>query len=143
MPLWQPTTAVARPAYFDRDPIPVNPSFYGIIPPHGFTTQATYTPAFGYAAFIEEMVLTVVRTNVAAPAGVVNDWIIFLPFFGGYMYPVFLYDVLATAFDSRQLNVSSFGYMAYGDTLAINTSDVSTGGFMLHNLAVKGTEFLY
>lgn len=144
MPQIFTTSEIARPQYYDRQPIPVVASFLssGTVP-HAATIRASYSPAFPYAAFIEAITLQVIRQAVAAPNGYQEAFVFFLPYFGGtyQLLPCTLYSNVIGAV--AQQNMSDYGYMAYGDTLQLKTSDNGTGGSGAYSTLLKGTEFLY
>lgn len=143
MPLWQPTQSVARPAYYDRDAIPMIlvGSFSG--GPHVATVRATYTPAFLLACFVEVGYLSMVRSTVAGVVVQAGVYIEYLPYFGGSQ--IILNDAyISNVINFPQINqLSQFGYMAYGDTIRIVTFNSDTGGTINHYGSLKGTEFLY
>jgi hypothetical protein len=143
MPLWQPSKALARPDYYDRDAIPQFITYQNTVAPHGLTVRASYSPAFPFAAFIENMVARMTRVTAAAPAASMNLYADFVPFFGGTARIFWLFTVDNTLFAGYTFNGNSFGYMAYGDTLTLSTGDASTGGTVSFLASEKGTEFLY
>lgn len=143
MPLWQPTKSLARPAYYDRDPVPVYGAVNATFAPHGVTQRASYTPPTDYAAFIEFIQYTHIRTAAAAPAASSNLYWDFLPFYGGTVRVLWSYFLDNTVNLVKTGQIDGYGYMAYGDTLQLFTQDASTGGTMSYQSSMKGTEFLY
>lgn len=144
MPQIFTTSEIARPQYYDRQPVPIVASFLssGVVP-HALTTRASYSPAYPYAAFIEAITLQVIRQSAAAAQSYQEAFVFFLPYYGG------TYQLLpCTGYSNvpgnvTQQNMSDYGYMAYGDTLQLKTSDPSTGGTGSYSVLLKGTEFLY
>ena len=138
------TTEVARPAYNDRQPIPILANYLASgVAPHAMTVRASYTPPDGYAAFIESIVLQVIRQSAAGVLSYSEAFIYFLPYYGGtyQLLPCTLFN--NTVAQYAQQSLTSYGYMAFGDTLQIKTQDTSTGGFCAYSGLIKGTEFLY
>lgn len=143
MPLWQPANAIARPAYYDRDAIPISMQYNQIIAPAASTVRATYSPPFGYAAFIEVSTMLILRFTAAAPASQANDQLRLNPFYGGVVIVAINLLNSNVIGDQRQAVITSYGYMAYGDVMDAVTFDGSVGGTMQHGVFMKGTEFLY
>lgn len=143
MPLWQATQSVARPAYYDRAAIPTIGQYNAAVAPHASTVRVQYSPAYPFAAFIENCTLLVRRNSVAAPLGRVAIQATIIPFFGGSttLSIVRMFDNTVEA--TKQDSQNTIGYMAYGDTLYIVTSDGGTGGTVEYLGSYKGTEFLY
>lgn len=143
MPLWQPSNAIARPAYYDRDPIPAIANYADQIPPAGSTVRASYIPPNGYAAFIEAMFLFTYRGVVAAAPSIVQFYVNFRPFTGGVYRVAQVQQNTNVLFEDKTLVSGNFGYMAFGDQIDLITFDGSTGGQQAFGGTVKGTEFLY
>lgn len=143
MPLWQPMDAIARPAYYDRAPIPIIVQYSGVVAPHAPTTRASYTPPDGFANFLETMYLFERRQTAAAPGSSVVSYVELLPFYGGS--GVILQNYFESGLVALQpaTMLSNYGYIAYGDTIRLVTFDSSIGGSIQYQLALKGTEFLY
>ena len=143
MPLWQPMDAIARPAYYDRDAIPVFMNYNASVGPHGSTLRASYTPPFAYAAFIESLYMLGMRSGAAAPVGFTDASFRLTPFYGGTVIVSYLIWNNNTLYFQEKMALTSYGYMAYGDVIDFRTSDGSTGGTTIYALAMKGTEFLF
>ena len=144
MPLFQPTKAIARPAYYDRDAFTYAVPFTGTLAPHGVTQRITYSPPQGYAAFIENLLSSMIRVTAAAPAIYALSIWRFTPFFAGVPGPVlYVAQPSNTVYDFKSENIQNTGYMAYGDNLECVTADFSIGGTVLYNETAKFTEFLF
>lgn len=143
MPLWQPSKTLARPQYYDRDPVPVAASYLATVAPHGSTIRASYSTAYPYAAFIESLIVDIIRVTAAAAVGPVSGHWEFLPFSGGTYRLQWVYFVDNTLQVQRAQEGNSFGYMAFGDTIQFVTVDGSTGGTNFYLGSMKGTEFYY
>lgn len=143
MPRWYPTRELARPVYYDRDAIPIIATYVGLVTPHTFTTRATYTPAFPFAAFIEVLMTFAFRVTAATTPSAVSSFWDFLPFYGGTARLDWNYFEANTAGYQLVHQLTSFGYMAYGDTIRYTTNDSSTGGTIYFLGSMKGTEFYY
>lgn len=143
MPLWQPQSAVARPAYYDREPAPVTCAYSATHIPHGGTVRATYSPPVGFAAFMETGTVLIRRAAVAAPAQAAAFEVDYLPSGGGSVIVAFLPFILNVVGDNAILPTGVFGYMAFGDTIQLLTFDFSVGGSLQFTGAIKGTEFLF
>lgn len=143
MPLWQPSKAVARPVYYDREPAPVIEVYGANLAAHGVTQRITYGPADGFAAFIEVVMFDMICVGFAV-AGQAYVAASLTPYYGGG----------ARQFDALNLYVSAlgvhvheslpyFGYMAFGDSIAISTFSNAGASAVGFNLGVKGTDFIY
>lgn len=143
MPLWQPANAIARPAYYDRDAIPVTMEYNQIVAPHAAVVRVSYSPPGGYAAFVEVVTMLLLRSSAAGAANPANDQVRLNPFYGGVVIVAINFMQSNVISDQRTAIVTSYGYMAYGDVLDGLTYDSSVGGTMQHAIFMKGTEFLY
>lgn len=143
MPIWQPSKVLARPTYFDRDPVMVASTYSATVAPHGQTARVTYTPPVNRAAFIEILFLFTYKSTAAGAPGLVQATALFTPDGGAGVV------VARAQTDSNVIGLASlvqftsFGYMQGGDTMTILTIDPSTGGTQSFTTTVKGTEFLY
>lgn len=137
------TEQIARPVYYDRQPVPAFASYSAGLGPHGFTVRATYSPAYPYAAFIENCYVSVQRTGAAAAVFRAYTSILFTSFLGpsGFMGLSSITDNVVNHWE--HFNQSDVGYMAYGDMIQIGTENGDTGGVVAFNGTIKGTEFLY
>jgi len=143
MPQVYQVSEIARPAYYDRQPISQIPNYNGIVGPHGTTVRVSYSPAFRLAYFIESSLAQVQRITAASAMDVAQTAVIYNPFQGGSIQisAAILYNNAVRALIQQQL--TQFGYMAYGDTISITTFDLSTGGTCQFLGFIKGTEFVY
>lgn len=144
MPLWQPSKVLARPAYYDRDPLMVQGGYNSSLAPHATTLRISYAPPFQRAAFVELINLFIIRVGVAGAAGLSALWWQASLAGSGVFYKVAYsaIDNVAVA-TSNQNVVTSLGYFAYNDQLQAYTLDAATGGTVYYDTSFKGTEFLY
>lgn len=143
MARWYQTSEIARPEYYDRQPIPVFCAYSNVVAPAGGTIRATYTPPANYAAFVEVVSLSIRRATAAAPAQAAAFYLNFLPFYGGSFIVLFVTFDSNVVGDVRGDTLSSLGYMAFGDSINLTTFDFSVGGTLQFTGAAKATEFVY
>lgn len=143
MPQFFQTTQIARPAYYDRQAIGVLNAYAATLAPHALTTRWTYTPVNGGAAFIETIALEAIRTAVAGALSASAVNIVFAPFYGGsfVLAGANIFDNVLYSKDEAQ--ITSLGYMAFGDTLSLQTVDTDTGGQIFMRGTFKGSEFVF
>lgn len=144
MPLWQPSKVLARPAYYDRVPETVQGGYNAGLAPHGLTQRVIYSPPYQRSAFVETIVLFMLRIGSTATPGLSGLWWHLVPASGGGGHKVSYVGILdGNVGASIQQMVTSLGYLAYNDTLYAFTQDQSVGGTMYYDTAFKGIEFTY
>lgn len=143
MPRWYPTRELARPVYYDRDAVPVYANVNATFTPAGATVRASYSPAYPFAAFMETIYLSIRRDAAASAALFDQAFVNFYPYYGGNtrIVTVERWDNVLNVVDKAV--VTSYGYMAYGDSLQIYTYSGSIGGSVAIFASIKGTEFYY
>lgn len=143
MPRWYAGSDTARRIYYDRDPIPIYAAYGGTVGPHGLAVRASYTPPIGYAAFIEVISFLNVRHVLATTPVFSTTELKFYPFYGGVVpISIQLFPNNVT-YQSMALQLTGYGYLAYGDVLEIATQNLDAGGTVQFQATLKGTEFLY
>ena len=83
------------------------------------------------------------RSVAGAPSNLCLGYVRLLPYYGGTFDVSLMSFNINVSGNAESLVVTNYGYMAYGDTVQMLTADFSTGGTVLWNLALKGTEFIY
>lgn len=134
-------TAVARPIYYDRAPVPTVIAYNATVGPHGQTTRASYTVPTGKKAFIESLFAFVQRAAAATAAGNQFGIIGYTPASAAYAdiaAPVVNSNTVGT---SQALTLTNFGMMAAGDAIFLQTVDNSTGGTGWHLQSCKFNVF--
>lgn len=143
MPLWVTTSAIARPAYYDRNARAIMFSFAGVIGPSPVVVQATYTPPVAYAAFLEVGTVSIIR-NVAAAAPIYAQVLITTAFAGGGGGTLGQWTNNSNVlYVYHEEMIPTYGYVKYGDTVQICTFNPELSGSFAMNAAVKGTQFLF
>lgn len=138
-----PVDQIARPAYYDRQPVNVIGSYQALVAPHAVVTRWSYSPAFPFAAFIETVNVLTMRISAAGPLGISQATIAFAPFTGGSANIVNALLSSNTVGQTTAIPLSSLGYMAYGDTVSATTQSSDTGGTVFYVASFKGCEFVY
>lgn len=141
MPLIFQSTAVARPAYYDRNGIQIGASFEAALPPHGATNRWSYTVPVGKAAYIESLYAYMVRQT--APGANVYSECYCVALLNGVTTDKF-FDLVfngAVPFTPAYINQTSFGFMRPGDVLFGTSQSSDTGGANTYGIAFKGTQF--
>lgn len=144
MPNVFPVAEIARPAYYDRQPVTYSPLYSGLVGPHALTVRFTYTPPFYYAAFVETATSVIQRYTAAGTPGAVAAQLRFTPYFGGATANFsLLYQMSNVPTNVVNANVTGLGYVAYGDVIDFATQDLSVGGTCVFYGSIKFTEFVY
>jgi hypothetical protein len=143
MPQIYTVEQIARPAYYDRQPIAVFTGYANIVGPHATTLRASYSPPGGYANFGEIVMLGAIRATAAPGNALASAIMNIAPFYGGeFSVGQANLDNLGVGAEKTVI-LTQVGYIAFGDTLKFYTVDGSAGGTIQYNLYFKGTEFLY
>lgn len=142
MPLIFQSTAVARPAYYDRNPITTMVSInLAVVAPHVLTLRASYTVPANKKAWLDSVWLHIVRSNAAAPAGPAEIRCNETTTVVGAQLATYVYHNNNTVgFDVTQ-NLANGGFLGTGDNIQVFTIDTSTGGSCDYDMAVKATQF--
>jgi len=136
-----PGKYVARPAWYDRNPVSRNGYFAGASGPHAITTRLTYTCPAGKKAILEVMQARVDREIVATTPNYAQAIFEFEPA-GGTAYYLLAARILTNNVgDKERAELGGNLTMYPGDVLRGRTVDVSTGGQCAYQLSYKLTEF--
>jgi len=135
-------SAVARPEWYDRNPIDATLAYQGLaIGPHSITLRGSYTVPAGKKAFLESLYLLVYRVTAATTVGSCMARVDYTP--AGGTTKVFCLVIFTN--NTADFNVDHIlgncGCMRAGDQLAIYTADGSTGGTVSYYETIKVTEF--
>ena len=132
----------SRPAWYDRNPLPVSEKFFTqTLAPAGVTAQWTYTVPTGRKAMVESAFCYLDRATVATTAGYAQAFIQYLP------QGVAAADMVQAAINNNAVDSSDkainagTAVMVAGDQLRGQTSDASVGGTYRADVIAKLTEF--
>ena len=140
MNILQPVSA--RADFYDRNPKTVTLSYVASgVAPHSATQRATYTVPAGRKARVTTAKIAHIRTTAATTAGLTQAYAVLTPVTAaaGNLYLVQALNGAVGAGD--ELNAQGQAVLLAGDTLALYTSDVSTGGAVNYDLYLHLTEF--
>lgn len=129
--------AVARPMYWDRNPVTTSNGYYNTVGPHSNTTRFTYTVPSGRKAFIDSGSVNVNRITAATVAGQVRVALA-TPTLSNVL-TLFTYSN-TVGFADKSVVGGSLLILA-GAVLEGTTEDTSTGGTILFTIYAHGTEF--
>jgi len=135
-------SAVARPAWHDRNPIPSWQSYEAAgVAPHGATTRWTYTVPAGKKAIMEYAFLSLTRSGAPTTVGTAFCFLYYQPSGGSshILYDASLRD--ATVGNVKEIASPTSLMLNAGDAVRGYTQDTSTGGTIDYILNVKFTEF--
>lgn len=141
MPLWQPTAALSRPLYYDRQQSAIAQAFSVFAGAHGSTVRQSYTVPANRAAFIEALWAIILRTGAPTSADFFTETFSYTPNGGGTITIEQMAGFTAATAVVGPLSLTSFGYMASGDLLQVVTEDDSIGGSAIYRGSWKGIEF--
>lgn len=142
MPLWFQTTQVARPHFYDRNPVMSIVAFdIGGIGPHGTTNRTSFTVGVGKKAWLDSLFMFQGRSGVAGAPGVVTSRATYTPAGGGATFLVKNETVFNVVGNSKDLILPVEGFMNTGDLVQLQTTDTSTGGTMDYAVSTKTTTF--
>lgn len=132
----------ARPQFYDRSAATNVLAFdQGGVAPHGDTIRATYTVPVNKKAWMDTVFMRTERTGAAAPVAVVRVSCRYTPSGGSSVLLAHILHRDNTLAIDRTSSLTAMGYLSTGDTVALHTSDSSTGGANDYTLAAKFTEF--
>jgi len=139
--IWSPGKYVARPAWYDRNPTPINAWYEADTTPHAETERWTYTVPAGKKGFVEFLSLYARRYLVATALLAAFGIIYYRPSGGTErkLTQVYLYDNTLGKETSQVIGQGIT--MGPGDRIRGTTLDNSTGGGITFFLTMKGTEF--
>jgi len=135
-------SAVARPAWHDRNPTTRADHYWGQnVAPHAVTTRLTYTCPAGKKAMVEVIMVRVRRASAATTLGTCGTYTMVTPSGGGTkeIVDAFINDNTVNARDQSAIGASLV--MIAGDVLDLKTYDNSTGGTCDYFVCYKLTEF--
>lgn len=142
MPQVYVVSAVARPAYYDRQPLSIFANHFNSYGPHGTTVRASYGPPEGKAAYIEMVDVLMTRVTAGAGGGPAQSLLYFLVG-GGPSYVIFNPQMYSAVVGAQQLaHADSFGFIEAGDSMQWQTVDQFTAGQVYYQLALKGTQYV-
>ncbi len=136
------TTPRSTAAPYDRAPVTkALIGAAGALAPHGAVTRFTYTVPTARKCVIEQLYAFQMRPTAAAPVGIWQISLNYLPS-GGGGGAIVLLDNLDNTIGAKQLAVATPAAIAFaGDIISGQDSDASTGGTTEVNYFFKGTEF--
>jgi len=134
-------SAVARPDWYDRNPVVQNNYYTGVVVPHTETERWTYTVPAGKKAMVEHLSLFMRRTTAPTTVGLAALIIYYRPSSGGETILCGIEFSDATAETYRALALGHNITMLAGDRLRAATFDLSTGGYVKYVAAAKVVEF--
>jgi hypothetical protein len=141
MPQVFQVTQIARPNYYDRQPISISQFYTNGLAPHVSTVRSTYTVPANRVAFMELFFLNAYRSTAAVAADIVQAYVEYVPNGGGSSRILQVQFVNNAVFAGDRNQAPSFGYMKGGDIIRTVTFDGSNGGTCSYLLAFKGIEF--
>lgn len=131
----------SRPAWYDRNPVSQGEHYTSAqVGPHAETTRQTYTVPAATRTRVTTGNVSVQRDNASTALGDLEAWVEVTPS-GGAAFracSVILRNNGVNLIASAQFTGLDLGP---GDTLALKTSDDSTGGSAAYSLAWAGTEY--
>jgi len=136
-------SAVARPAWYDRNPVVAGHSYFAVTGPHTYTTRFTYTVPAGKKAMVEVMHANVKRVTAPTTGGYAGIYFAFTPS-GGTLTIILRAELTsadAAAKDKESASIGSSMTLKAGDTIDAATQDLSTGGTIYYGIDMKITEF--
>lgn len=142
MPQIYQTTQIARPQFYDRNPVMSILSYNaGGVAPHAVTTRTSLTVPAAKKAWLDGLWLRITRQTAPAGAGLVQILCPYTPSGGGAAYMNWLEMSNGAAGFSTYKDVVQLGFLNSGDLLQIQTVDPSAGGTVDYTLACKSTTY--
>jgi len=130
-------SAVARPEWYDRNPVKIRRNSVGAgISPHSDTERWTYTVPAGKKAIVESLQTTMIRKTAATTAGRPYAHIIVAGI--AFLKAVIIGNAIG---DRSDPTVGPAMVLVAGETITANTADDSTGGTVDFFVAMTATEF--
>jgi len=135
-------SAVARPAWYDRNPISRIDHYWGLtVAPHALTTRLTYTVPAGKKAILEALQVRCIRRTAATTVGLVYAVAYITPSGASEKELLDCYLFTNNVGDKDGQALQGTVTLFAGDVLGLKTYDGSTGGTVDYFLAYKLTEF--
>jgi len=137
-----PQPIIARPAWYDRNPIQQVDYYTGqTVAPHGVTIRCTYTVPAQKKAIVESLQVNLVRRATATTAGVAGAYAMLTPN-GGTAEEILDSHIFANTIGDKDGQAQQGALtLLEGDKLDLKTYDGSTGGTVDYFVAFKLTEF--
>jgi len=137
-----PGKYVARPAWYDRNPIQRIQNWdEGAVAPHANTQRWTYTVPPGKKAFVEYAELWAKRLTAAGTVGIVEANVRVTPSGGSASAIMRVYVITNNVGDVDKAVVGQALTLLAGDMIECRSADSSTGGTATYHSAVKIVEF--
>jgi len=137
-----PTPLVARPAWYDRNPVQKVYRLQELAQsPHTLTKKKEYVCPSGKKAMVEFLSLHICRVTAASSAGIVQAYWALQP--SGESSTLFMACRMRknNVGDSETVNAGTSLMLLAGDKLQLYTEDTSTGGTCDYVAGYKITEF--
>jgi len=137
-----PQPIIARPAWYDRNPIQIVADFESwSAGPHTVTDRLTYTVPAGKRALLELAQVKLYRVTAATTAGIARIILALTPSGGSTEYILEAHIRGNTVGDKDSAEIASALILMAGDALVLKTVDPSTGGTIDYVGSYKITEF--
>jgi hypothetical protein len=134
--------AVARPDYYDRNPVQKIYSFETVEePPHAATDRISYTCPSGKKAMVELLHMELTRWTAATTLNWAEVFCLLKPSGGDLEELCHIYFYSNTPNDSKTWDSGTPILLLPGDQIVLGTCDESTGGSFHYNLSAKIVEF--
>jgi len=136
-------SAVARPDWYDRNPIPTNLYWDAETGPHAATERWTYTVPSGKKALVEVLQCVVKRTVAATTPLTPYTRISYTPSGGTErsLLTAILLSAENAVKDKMESGIGATLTMFVGDRIRAMSADAGTGGTCFYLAAGKVTEF--
>ena len=137
------SSVLARPAYYDRAPVPIFNSHNvgGVAGGFGLTNRWTYTVPAGKAAWVEFIFVQVIRQSAAGAVGGMQSIVQLDDAINPIQLLLHAFIITNGVGDRAQEQASPVCYLQAGDQLLGQTADGSTGGTGYHVNVGKIIEF--
>jgi len=137
-----PTPLVARPAWYDRNPVTKSNEYLGTtVAPHSGTKRLEYECPSGKKALVELLQCKVTRAEAATTVGLPFAYWVHWKSEAEYSHILFAEVRGNNVGDSDKAEVGQSIVLLAGEKLQGYTQDTSTGGSCDYFLAYKITEF--
>jgi len=136
-------TFLARPEYYDRNPISrVLSGYYAAQSPHAFTERWSYTVPAGRKALVSELQLYFYRRTAATTVGLVYAYIQVNFVSGGGWVAVLVQEMVTNNVgDKDHAEVGLLLFLSAGDVIRGADADGSTGGTVSFGESATLTEY--
>jgi len=136
------TPAVARAAWYDRNPTNYAYAYFGIVAPHGATQRISYTVPSGKKAIVELLETYIKRVTAAtAPDTAQAYWQGTLTGATNLLQNVELLSIENTPAQGMSKNMGATITVNAGEFLTLYTVDASTGGTIRYGSSIKLSVF--